>query len=164
HGSQAYVFQSAPHHGQPQIDGGENPRHFAAREQTPSPEPDAKWNQQQAEYKNAGKDQKDQKADIGMRRPGQEDFIEPEGDGGKRRARRDHGSREGEGILPQKIDWLQPVSDAFSQIHVKPLLSFFRVHRCGTHFTLGHGPSAALDNLPNLDGKTGQDYYFRVLM
>ena len=92
--------------------------------QTSSPERDSNWNQEQAEYKNSRKNEIDQKADIRMRRPRQEDVIEPEGDVGKRRARRDHGSRKCGGILAQIIDGLGPVSDAFSQIHLRPLLSF----------------------------------------
>jgi hypothetical protein len=33
-----------------------------------APEPNAQWNQQQAQYKNGGEDKKDQDADIRMRR------------------------------------------------------------------------------------------------
>ncbi len=36
----------------------------------------------------------------------------------------DHGSRERDRILAQKIDWLRRVSDSFSQIHWKQPPSF----------------------------------------
>jgi hypothetical protein len=87
------------------------PRRLRRLSQMPS------GNQQQAEYKNPREDQNDQKANIRMRRPRQEDVIEPEGNGGKRRARRDRGARKGHVILSQKVDGLQPVSQAFLQIH-----------------------------------------------
>ena len=87
---------------------GNTPGRVPLCAQTSPPEPDAKGDQQQAKYEDARKDQKDQKSNIRMRRPRQEDVIEPESDGGKRRARRDHGARQGDGILSQKIDWLRP--------------------------------------------------------
>ncbi len=60
-----------------------------------------------------------------MRRARQDDVVEPEGDGGQRRACRDHSARKRDGILPQKIDGLRPLPDAFSQIHLKPLLLIY---------------------------------------
>ena len=59
-----------------------------------------------------------------MRWPRQEDVIEPESDRGKRRAGSDHGAGERDRILPQKIDWLGPISDTFLQIHRKRLPLF----------------------------------------
>jgi len=45
-------------------------RQFAAGAQASPTEPDAQGNQKEAEHKNTGEDQKDQKANIWMRRPG----------------------------------------------------------------------------------------------
>jgi hypothetical protein len=52
-----------------------------------------------------------------MRRAEQEDLVEPEGDGGKRRASGNHGACKRDRVLAQKEDRLQPVSDSLSQIH-----------------------------------------------
>jgi hypothetical protein len=54
----------------------------------------------------------------------QEEVIKPEGDSGKRRARCDHGARKCDGILPQKVDWLGPLADALSLIHLGIYASF----------------------------------------
>src|ERR1700678_4497454 len=62
-----------------------------------------------------------------MRRSRQEDFIEPEGDRGKRRARSNYCTGERDGILAQKIDGLRPVSEAVSQIHFEKRASPYRV-------------------------------------
>ena len=106
-----------------QIDGGVDFRQLPAPSHTAPLEPDAKWNQQQTQDKNSWKNQEDQKADIGMRRPRHEDVIEPEGNRGECGARRDYRTRKRDGILPQEIDGLRPTSDAFSQIHFGPPLS-----------------------------------------
>src|SRR3984957_6220912 len=123
-GGHDYPLQSAPHHGQPEVNGRENRRQLPTSAQASTSEPDAEWNQQEAQYENGGEGEKDQDADVGMRRPRQEDLIEPEGDRGKRRAGSDHGSRERDRILAQKIDRLRRVSDSFSQIHWKQPPSF----------------------------------------
>jgi hypothetical protein len=146
-----------------QVDGGENLRQLTSLEQTSPPEPDAKWNQQQTEYKNAREDQKDQKAYIRMRGPRQENVIEPEGDGGERRARGDHGARQRYGILSQEIDWLRPVSYAFSQSHLKPQFPFLYAAPSRHTTNLAAGSSAALDDQPDLDGR-GRRYFFNVRM
>ena len=155
--------------GRPRSIGWIDFRQCPAPAQTSSPQPDTERNQQQAKYKNAREDQKNQKANIRMRRPRQEDVIEPEGDGGERRARRDHGARKSDGILPQEVDWLRPVSDALSQIHLKPPLSLFLTFslyvwcRVSTQHMSCRGSSAALNNLPDfLISGTGQDYFFSV--
>jgi hypothetical protein len=85
------------------------------------PQPDTKWNQKQTENKKSGKDQKEQDSDVRMGRSWQEDFIKPESNRGKCCAGGDRGARERERILAQKIEWLGPVSDAFSQSHWKLL-------------------------------------------
>ena len=116
-GGEADPLQGTAHHGQAQVDGGENSRQFPAHPQTSPSEPDADRNQQQAQHKDSREDQKNQKTDVRMRRPGQEDVIEPEGNGGERRARGDDCAHKASGILSQKINWLRPVSDSFSQAH-----------------------------------------------
>ncbi len=92
-GGQKNPLESAPHYGQAEIDGGEHSRQSSAFAQTSPPEPYAKGDQEQAEYEDARKDQKDQQTDVRVRRPRQEHFIEPESDGGKRRACGNHGAR-----------------------------------------------------------------------
>src|SRR5271169_2376780 len=42
------------------------------------------------------------------------------------RAGGDHRAREGDAVLPKKVNWLGPALDAFSQIHLKPPLPFLR--------------------------------------
>ena len=106
HRCQGHPLKSTAHHGQSQVDGGKDSRQFPGLEQTSSAQPYAQWNQQQAEYKNARQDQIDQNANVRMRWPRQDDVIKPESDGGKRRTRGQHGTRQGDGILPQKINWL----------------------------------------------------------
>jgi hypothetical protein len=54
-----------------------------------------------------------------MRRSRQEKIIEPECNGSERRAGCDHSARKRDGILPQEIDRLRPVPEAFAEIHVK---------------------------------------------
>src|SRR5580700_8687986 len=67
-GGHDHPLQSAPHHGQPDVNGGKNRRQLPTSAQTSTPEPDAEWNQQQAQYENGGEGEKDQDTDVGMRR------------------------------------------------------------------------------------------------
>src|ERR1039457_2801557 len=112
------VLQRAPYHGQAQIDGREDLRQRPASAQTSAPEPNTNWNQEQAEYKNAGKDQIDEKTNIRVRRSGQENVIKPERQYGERCTGRDHSPGERNGVLPQVVDRLRPVSDSLSQTHL----------------------------------------------
>ena len=122
HCSHDYPFQSTPDHRQLQVNGRINLRQLPSPKQTSSLEPDAQGNQQQPQHEDAGKNQKDQKANVRMRWSRKKNVIEPESDSGKRRTGRDYGTRKCDGILSQKIDRLRPVPDAFSQFHVKWLL------------------------------------------
>jgi hypothetical protein len=94
-----------------------------------------------------------------MRGPGQEDVIEPKGNCGERRARCDHGAGKGDGILPQKVDWLRPVPDTLSQIHQTP--SPLLIFQPSTHFSRRGAWSATLDSSTS---QKKLDYFLRVRM
>src|SRR5271170_1637474 len=151
YGGEDHPLQGPPNHGQTQVDGRERSRQSAASAQASSLEPNANGNQQQSEHKNARQDQKNQKANVRMRRPGQEDVIEPESDGGERGARSDHSPCKGDRILPQEINWLRPVSETLSQIHLRRHSLALSCPGMETHSKCRRGVSAAVGNLPDLD-------------
>jgi len=93
-----------------------------------------------------------------MGRAGEEDVIKPKSDDSERRARGNHGARKRNGILPQKIDGLRPVSDTFSQTHLETRLSLLFCAP-GHRYTLcfGAGSTAMLDNFPAVRSYNGGD-------
>jgi hypothetical protein len=112
-----------------------------------------------------GRIRKDQKSNIRMRRPRQEDVVEPEGDGGQRRAGRDHGTRKRDGILAEKIDGLRPLLGKRSRKFIGKRYSLFFLFRpASTHFERGREPFAAPDRSPDIYGTNWRDYFFSVRM